>query len=324
MFGRRSKVAQVDIAMPTYNCAPWLDGVMASLLAQDFTDWRLIARDDKSTDDTGRQLAQWQDRLGSRMIILPDSGVRNLGLIGNYNAVLTATNARWVMSADPDDVWLAGKMTRSAQAIREAEAALGDGVPLAICTDAAVVDSNRQPVAPSFWGWSRMDPSLMQALARVAMESVALGSTMMMNRALLTRALPIETGAAYQDWWLALVAVAFGRLVTLPETTILYRRHEVNATADPYGSTLVGALRRTVHSPGAPRRRLEKLVLQAAKQARSFVTRYGDGLKRPDVAALEALGKLPSLGLVERRLAVLRYGLWFASPIKNAGLMALL
>ena len=305
---------QVDIVMPAYNCAPWLGAFMLSLLAQDFTGWRLIARDDASTDNTRLQLDRWRDRLGHRMTILPSSGTRNLGLIGNYNVVLRAATASMVMSADPDDIWLPGKITRSVQALREAEEASGAGVPVAICTDAAVVDSNRQPVAPSFWRWSRMDPRLMRVLARTAMESVALGSTMMVNRALLDRALPIEAGAAYQDWWLALVAVAFGRLVPLPETTILYRRHEVNATADPFSRTL----------SGAPRRRLEKLVAQAATQARSFVARYGDSLKRPDIAALEALGKLPSLGLVERRLAVLRYGLWFASPLKNAGLLALL
>jgi glycosyltransferase involved in cell wall biosynthesis len=317
-------MAQVDIAMPAYNCAPWLDSFMASLLAQDFKDWRLIARDDRSTDDTACRLARWREHLGERMTILPDSGYRNLGLIGNYSAVLSAATAPWVMSADPDDIWLPGKIARSIQAMRQAEAAAGAGLAVAICTDAAVVDSRRQTVAPSFWRWSRMDPRLMRVLARAAMESVALGSTMMVNRALLMRALPIETGAAYQDWWLALVAVAFGRLVALPDITILYRRHEVNATADPYGGTLSGAVRRTLRAPGAPVRRVAKLVAQAATQARSFVLRYRDSLTRPDIAALEALGKLPSLGLVERRLAVMRHGLWFASPLKNAGLLALL
>lgn len=164
----------------------------------------------------------------------------------------------------------------------------------------------------------------MGALSRAAMESVALGSTMMVNRALLAQALPIEAGAAYQDWWLALVAVAFGRLVPLRVPTILYRRHEVNATAGPYGGTLAGALRRTLYAPGAPRQRLAGLVVQAALQARSFVKRYGGGLKRRDIAALEALGQLPSLGFAGRRLAVIRHGLWFASPLKNAGLLALL
>ena len=193
---RVEEVPQIDIAMPAYNCAPWLDGFMASLLAQDFTDWRLIARDDGSKDNTNWQLAQWHERLQERMIVLPDSGRRNLGLIANYTAVLTAATAPWIMSADPDDIWLPGKITRSVRAMREAETASGAGTPIAICTDAAVVDSNRQPVAPSFWRWSRIDPRFMPILARAAMESVALGSTMMLNRALLDRALPMETQVA--------------------------------------------------------------------------------------------------------------------------------
>lgn len=317
-------MAQVDIAVPAYNCEPFLDGFMASLVAQDFHDWRVVARDDGSSDRTTRRLANWQELLGHRMTILPDSGARNLGLIASYTAVLEATSAPWVMSADPDDIWLPGKISRSLQAIRQSEAAFGSGVPVAICTDAAVVDTDRRPIAPSFWRWSRMNPALMRAVNRVAMESAALGSTMMMNRALLEQALPIESGAAYQDWWLALVAVAFGRLVPLPETTILYRRHAVNATADPYGSSLIGAVRRTAHAPGAPRRRLEALLAQAARQAGSFLARYRERLERPDIAALEALSALPSLGLLARRRAVMRHRLWFASPLKNAGLLALL
>ena len=315
---------QVDIAMPTYNCSAWLDSFVESLAAQDFTDWRLVARDDRSSDDTARRLAVWQARLGARMTILPDSGVCNLGLIGNYSAVLSATSAAWVMSADPDDVWLPGKITRTVAAMQQAEAALGASMPLAICTDAEVVDTVSRPVAPSFWRWSRMDPDRMNELSRAAMESVALGSTMMVNRALLDRALPIEKGAAYQDWWLALVAVAFGRVVALPEKTILYRRHEVNATADPFGESYFGAIRRTLRAPLAPRRRLEGLLAQAAAQARLFLSRYRTSLRNSEIGALEALGSLPSLGLAGRRLAVFRHGLWFASPLKNAGLLALM
>lgn len=317
-------MAQVDIAVPAFNCGPFLDGLMASVVAQDFHDWRVVARDDGSRDDTSRRLASWQELLGDRMTILPGSGSRNLGLIASYSAVLEATSAPWVMSADPDDLWLPGKISRSIQAIRQAEAALGSGAPVAICTDAAVVDTDRQPIAPSFWRWSRMNPQLSRDVNRVAMESVALGSTMMMNRPLLDEALPIASGAAYQDWWLALVAVALGRLVPLPEPTVLYRRHAVNATADPYGSSLLGAVRRTLHTPGAPRRRLEALLAQAARQAGSFVARYRERLRRPDVAALEALSALPSLGSLARRRAVMRHRLWFASPVKNAGLLALL
>src|SRR5690349_4216392 len=102
--GTESSMA-VDIVMPTYNCAKWLKETLESILAQDLTSWRLIARDDFSSDSTTRVLSEWQARLGDRMTILSDSGRRNLGVTGNYNAVLTAVAASWVLSADPDDVW---------------------------------------------------------------------------------------------------------------------------------------------------------------------------------------------------------------------------
>jgi len=313
----------VDIAMPTYNCGPWLDQTMDSILAQDITSWRLIVRDDRSSDDTNRALAEWQARLGGRMTILPDSGARNLGVTGNYNAVLSAATADWVMSADPDDVWLPGKILRTCRAMQKAEAEFGATTPIAVCTDAAVIDGAGQPIAPSYWRWSRLGLTRIGEAPRVAMESVALGSTMMMNRALLEAALPIPAAAPYQDWWLTLVAAAFGHLIPLPEQTILYRRHGSNETVDPYSSALGSALGRAVTAPCAARRRLRMVVAHSSAIAGAFVERYRSRLEPRDVAALELLAKLFSLGPLERRIAVLRHGLWFSSRVKNLGLLAL-
>src|SRR5579863_6432457 len=267
---RISDAPIVEIAMPAYNCADWLDDFMQSLLSQEFTDWRLITRDDHSDDNTHHLLRDWQKRLGTRMSVLPDSGEKNLGLIGNYNAVLGATSAPWVMCADPDDVWLPGKISLTLQAIHETEAQFGGATPVAICTDAKVVDAERHPIASSYWRWSHVDPSLTQQVVGVAMESVALGSTMMVNRALLDLTLPIENGAQYQDWWMVLVAAAFGHVTALASPTIQYRRHSSNQTADPYGTSLLQAIRRTLASPGAPRRRLEKVLLPAITQTGAF------------------------------------------------------
>ncbi len=313
----------VDIVMPTHNCAPYLDDLMNSLVMQDFHSWRVVARDDRSSDETGCLLTEWQAKLGGRMMILKDSGAQNLGVIGNYNAVLAASGAKWVMSADPDDVWLPGKITQTLRAMREIESIYGAHIPLAVCTDARVVDRAGELIAPSYWRWSRMRTE-MSSLTRTAMESVALGSTMMVNRALLESALPIDDGAPYQDWWLALVAVAFGHVRLLCAPTILYRRHGSNETSDPYGSTLAGALCRTFGSPGAPRRRLRRVVEQAAMQSGAFLKRYRGLLKQNDVEALESLANLFSMGPIGRRVAVLRHNLWFGSPAKNAGLLVLL
>lgn len=315
--------AGIDIVMPTYNCAPWLDQTIGSILDQDFTGWHLIARDDRSTDETQQRLVMWREKLADRMTLLADSGTRNLGVTGNYNAVLAATTTPWVMSADPDDIWRPGKILRTSEVMREAESTFGAATPIAICTDATVVDGAGQVIAPSYWRWSRTVLPRTSDTPGVAMESAALGSTMMVNRALLERALPIPSGAPYQDWWLALAATAFGRLILLSKQTILYRRHGNNETADPYSSALGGALLGILAAPGSAQRRLRKLVTQSSAIASVFVERYRGSLEARDVAALESLARIFSLGPIERRMVLFRHGLWFGSRLKNLGLFAL-
>jgi hypothetical protein len=154
---------------------------------------------------------------------------------------------------------------------------------------------------------------------RMVVESPALNSTMMVNRALLNLALP-TAGTRYPDWWLALVACAFGHIVFLPKSTILYRRHSENDTLEPITSTLPSAIRRIAEA----RRRVAKLVGEYAQQADIFLERYGSRVSQSQNATLKAVRNLPSRGFFARRATVMRHRLWFASPLKNVGLMLLL
>jgi len=309
----------VDIVIPTYNCAAWLDTLIQSILAQDYADWRVIARDDASKDDTVSILRRWQGRLGDRMVILDDSGRVNLGMIGNYNAVLTQTTAPWVMLADPDDVWLPNKISVTLDAMRNTERASPASTPVAVCTDARVVDDRLSEISPSHWQWFNQNPDLLPVFHRTIVESAALTSTMMLNQSLLQTALPL-TGASCPDWWLALTACAFGRIVSIPQCTVLYRRHPANDSLAPLASTLPLALGRLRQARG----RVAWLVRQYAPQAAEFLHRFGDRLAPADAAALEAAAALTSMGPLARRRAVIRHRLWFASPVKNAGLMLFL
>jgi glycosyltransferase involved in cell wall biosynthesis len=318
----------VEVALPAYGCAPYVDACLESVTSQlgqlgQFGAARIVSRDDASKDDTAAKLSAWQDKLGPARMTLLDGPAGNLGVIGNYNAVLSATRAPYVMTADPDDVWLPGKAEQTLAAMREATTRWGDRTPIAVCTDAEVVDAAGQPVAPSFWQWSRMAPDAPMTTRRVAMESVALGSTMVVNRALLDLALPIAQGAMYQDWWLALVAAAFGRLVALPRRTVAYRRHDANSTGAPYSASLRSALRRALRDPEGPRRRLRLVLGHASRQAGAFVARFGHRLPAGDAAALRALAALPTSAPLARRAALVRHGLWFGQPLKNVGLFAM-
>lgn len=317
-----TNMTSVEIAVPTYNASAYLDQLFNSIVKQDFEDWRIIARDDASTDDSLEQLRKWQAILGNRMILVED-GFGNLGMVGNYDALLRACSAPRVMLADPDDVWLPGKMRTTLAALQNAEAELGPDFPVAVCTDATVVNHSLALISPSHWQWSKMRPDRQDEIRHVAMECVALTSTMVLNRALLDLALPMQGAATCPDWWPALVAVTFGRLIRLPEATILYRRHPANDSVAPYSSSLKMMLTNLVRAPSEPRRRLARLLRQMCPQALAIAERFSQRMARQDVAAMSALASLPQMGMVQRRLAIVRHGLWFGSPLKNLALLVL-
>jgi glycosyltransferase involved in cell wall biosynthesis len=315
---------EIDIAIPAYNCAPWLDDLIESMLQQDVDNWRIIARDDASTDGTASHLALWKERLGDRMMIIDSFGGRNLGPVGNYNAILKATTSDWVMLADSDDVWRPGKVSLTLRAMRAAEATHGTTTPVLVFTDAEVVDERLQPIAESYWRWSRANLAAANVFHRVLVDSPAISSTMMVNRALVDLALPM-TGAVWsQDWWAMMVAVAFGHIVRLDERTILYRRHSANDSLEPYAATTKGMVRHLLAAPRSARKKLYRLIDQFAPQSGAFAERFHHELSASDLEALEAASRLPYVGGIRRRWSVLRHGLWFGSLSKNIGLMLLL
>lgn len=312
----------IDIALPTYNCAGWLDVLMESILRQDMENWRIVTRDDASTDDTAARMAMWRERLGDRMMVLPRGP--NLGPVGNYDAILSATTAKWVMLADSDDVWKPGKIARTLEAMRTGEESQAGSTPALVFADAEVVDQQLRPVAASYWQWSRANLRAADVFHRLIVDCPAISSTMMVNRALLDLALPM-TGAAYsQDWWLMLVAAAFGTTIQLQAQTVLYRRHSSNDSLEPYAATTKGAVHRFLEAPDSARRKVNRLIEQFAPQAGAFARRFREKLATADLAALEAASRLPNAGGMQRRLEVARHDLWFGSAIKNVGLMLFL
>jgi hypothetical protein len=148
---------------------------------------------------------------------------------------------------------------------------------------------------------------------------------MAVNRAMIAFASPLPQGIYDEDSWFGLVAVAFGKIAVLRDPLIAYRRHGQNISDDPFGSSMTKILSRTLRGLAAPRWRLQKILMDgAAPQAAAFYRLYHDRLAGPDARAVKALGELPARGWLGRRLTVIRHGLWYASPVKNIGLMILL
>lgn len=97
MEARRSPL--VSVVLPTFNAGKTVARAIASVRAQTFTDWELIAVDDGSTDDTAEVLracaaAEPRVRVIER---------RHEGLVPALNAGLAAARGAFIARMDADD-----------------------------------------------------------------------------------------------------------------------------------------------------------------------------------------------------------------------------
>ena len=272
----------IEVVLPTYNGAAYLAEQVASIYWQTLRPQRLLVRDDGSTDGTLKLIQLLEQRYGEWMRVLSSDG--NLGCIGNINRLLSATTAPYVALADQDDVWLSHKLERSLELLQGLEAACGVELPLLVHSDLELMDEAGTSLRTTYFQLQHLNADRV-APADLAMSNVVTGCTVLCNRALLSQALPIPKQALMHDWWLALVASAFGRVELLADVSVRYRQHSSNVLGaqglgpEYWRSRLVHLL----HDPLAGCH-----TSGAIQQARFFEHRYHKA-----VSPLPALMSLP-------------------------------
>ena len=95
---------KIDILMGIYNCGSTLNEAIDSILAQTYTDWRMIMCDDCSSDNTCEIAQYYVDKYPEKFILLKNS--KNMGLNYTLNYCLENSNAEYIARMDGDDVSL--------------------------------------------------------------------------------------------------------------------------------------------------------------------------------------------------------------------------
>ncbi len=319
-----------EILMATWNGEDWLEAQIMSLLTQSEQDWHLLIRDDGSTDTTPELLRSWQARYPNRIRLLPSDG-RRRGAMGSFTTLLQASTADYVFFCDQDDVWVPGKVEETLRVLRQMEKRYGSDVPLLVHTDLAVVDAQNHQIAPSFWQHQALNPSY-NTLNRLLIQNVVTGCTTCVNRALINLALPIPEEAIMHDWWLGLVASAFGHIASRPIPTVRYRQHGRNVYGAP-AATVPAYLRRKLREHGGALsyslRVFRKLFHLDGEdgplahmriyfdQGEAFFRQYEKSLSQPQRDLLQAFLDLRTAPFWAKRELILRHGLWKQGMIRN-------
>jgi glycosyltransferase involved in cell wall biosynthesis len=294
----------VDIVLSVYNGAPWVEEQIQSIQTQTHDAWRLWVRDDGSEDGTAQILRRMAD--ADHRIRLRTPGGERMGRARSFSTLLEdlPEDARLIFTADADDSWLPSKIEVSLNEMREAEGEAPG--PILLHTDLAVTDARLEVLHDSLWSFLGIEPEP-TPLRRIMVQNVATGPTVLVNREMLDLILPIPPEAASQDWWMALVACRFGRIVALDDVTVLYRRHGGNVTGEyeVEGPAWRARLRRGVGALGRTGK-LRREMAEAATQAAAFLDRYNPQLTDAECAMLRDFAEIPHLGTLARKVRVLR------------------
>lgn len=212
----------VAILLSTYNGERYLAEMLDSILAQTVQDWRLLIRDDGSSDGTHEIIRRYQAR-DARIRWLNPERQENLGVIRSFWTLLQEEEADAYAFSDQDDVWLPHKLEVQLAALAREDVSQ----PVLVYTDLSVVDANLQVLAPSMIK-SQSAHANTTLLAELT-ENTVTGGVTLINQTLAK----LWTGQEkhdllMHDWYLALLAASQGQLIYLDQVTQLYRQHDQN------------------------------------------------------------------------------------------------
>lgn len=213
---------KLNILLSTYNGEAFLADQIKSIQAQTFTDWNLLIRDDGSKDGTPKIIQKFVEQ-DSRIRWINANHVENLGVIKSFHTLLKYELADFYCFSDQDDAWLPDKL---ALQVEEAQRYPADQ-PLLVYTDLKVVDQGLNILHESMIR-TQSDHANTQLVQELT-ENTVTGGVALINHALAE----LWTGQEehdllMHDWYLGLLASAFGHLVYIDQPTELYRQHANN------------------------------------------------------------------------------------------------
>lgn len=307
----------VDILLATYNGHAYLPEQLRSIEAQDYGSWRLIARDDGSSDSTLALLKAFRERHQERVTLAHDED-GNLGPCGNFARLLALSDAPYFTPCDQDDVWLSGKLSRMVAAIKKAEGKTGEGIPILLHSDLMVVDRELRRRSDSLWRHQFINPRRSR-WSQLVVQNVVTGCASIGNSALRRAALPVPNEAVMHDWWFALVAAVVGRIEWISDRTVLYRQHGANDTgAKPWNlSYILRSLPALLRDE-----RLQESLNRYRRQARALLASHGASMSARDRSGLDAFSRIMSFPGFRRRVILFRFGIWKTGLLRNAALLA--
>lgn len=251
--GAASESSRVAICMATFDPPPELfASQVESIRAQTHADWACFISDDASSPE----------RLGEMVAVLGDDhrfvlsrSARRLGHYGNFERALGMAPAEsdYVALCDQDDRWNPEKLATLVAEIGDANL---------VYSDTRLVDPRGTVIAGTYWSRRRNNHT---NLGSMLIANTVTGAASLMRRDLLELALPFppRLGHPYHDHWLAVAALATGRIAYVDRPLYDYVQHR---------QAQIGHAAANAGSPRGPRALAARVRRSASAPHRTFAS----------------------------------------------------
>jgi len=207
--------AHVAICMATYNPAPELfRRQVESIREQTHPEWMCAISDDHSDPE---RFADIEAVVSGDPRFHVSRAPERLGFYRNFERALSMAPAAaaFVALADQDDRWHPDKLETLIGELGDAQLAY---------SDARVVAADGAPLSETYWSRRRPNHS---NLASLLISNTVTGAASLFRRSLLERVLPFppQLGTQWHDHWIALVALARGRVGYVDRPLYDYVQH---------------------------------------------------------------------------------------------------
>ncbi|MDO5304195.1 MAG: glycosyltransferase, partial [bacterium] len=272
-----------------------------------YRNWHLYIRDDGSNDKSLSIIKAMEKEYPNKITNLSHlSGGGNASK--NFFTILkwlkVNKNYDFFMLSDQDDFWLPNKITKSLRAFNDQVG------PILVHTDLRVVDQNLEIISNSYAKFNRLQIKD-NTLSDLLVQNKITGCTMMWNRELNeTIDYNCVSKALMHDWWIALVAASFGKIIYLDTPTVLYRQHNSN---------VVGAKKKTLYRYLMSLNNVQNSINRSIKQASSFYTIYHTRLSQPKAMLIRTYGDIKENSKVKRLLLIFKFKLVRANILERLG-----
>lgn len=203
---------KISVCIPSYNGGLYIEEQVHSILEQLSEFDEIIISDDSSTDDTISILEAIGDK---RIFLLKNNKFKSP--IYNLENAINFASGDVIILADQDDVWLPGRVKNIVDRLDQVELVFANGL---------IVDEFLNKTEKTIFKTLQPNKSVFGNLIK----NSYIGCCLAFNSTLKTKILPFPSSLPMHDQWIGLIAQIYYQIGFINEPTILYRRHNSNAS----------------------------------------------------------------------------------------------